>query len=220
MKAAIRKIGAVPHQASRLAAGCVCAGLLLGAGAALAAEPVAWASETASFTPVPLAAADGAVPMSGSVIEISTSNLPRFDNFDGSTRTQQRIDMALLSPGKSAFGVTMGVNGLSPSRFGLNAGANDGLTGVNLGLQWRYIFDNNRRVDIRAWRELGRPNDALAMIQSREAGYGAQVEMQLAGSRSPLVAERGFVGLQLDGGAKIGLRRSAGRPMVYYRTRF
>jgi hypothetical protein len=46
------------------------------------------------------------------------------------------------------------------------------------------------------------------------------VEMQLAGSRSAFVAEHGFVGLQLDGGARITLRRSGGRPMVYYRTRF
>jgi hypothetical protein len=194
--------------------------LLLGAGAAPAAEPAAWVSETASFTPAPLASPDGVAPIGGSVIEISTSNLPRFDNFDGSNRTQQRIDMALLSPGKSAFGVTMGVSGLSPSRYGFNAGATEGLAGVNLGLQWRYVFDNNRRVDITAWREMGRPNDALAMIQSREAGYGARVEMQLSGSRSPLVAERGFVGLQLDGGAKITLRRSGGRPMVYYRNKF
>ena len=221
MKTAVPKAQSKSSRSMRVSSECLCAGLLLAAGTAIAAQPAAWASETASFTPVPLAAAaDGMAPMAGSVIEISSSNLPRFDNFDGSNRTQQRIDMALLSPGKSSFGVTMGVTGLSPSRYGFNAGAAEGLTGVNLGLQYRYVFDNNRRVDITAWREMSRPNDALAMIQSREAGYGARVEMQLAGSRSPLVAERGFVGLQLDGGAKITLRRSGGRPMVYFRNRF
>jgi hypothetical protein len=204
-----------------------CAGVLLAAGSVLAGEPVAaepaaWASGTASYTPAPLAgttAGNGAMAPT-SQIEFSASNLPRFDNFDGSNRTQQRLDMALLSPGRSAFGVTMGVSGLAPSRQGFNAGPSDGLSSVNLGLQYRYVIDTNRRIDITAWREMNRPNDALAMIQSRDAGYGARVEMQLAGSRSPLVAERGFVGVQLDGGARIALRRSGGKPMVYYRSKF
>ena len=199
----------------------LCAGLVLGAGTAVTADPAAdRASETASFTALPVAATGGNAPASGSVLEISASSLPRFDNFDGSNRTQQRIDMALLSPGRSQFGVTMGLSGLSPSRSGFNAGVGDVLPAVNLGLQWRYVLDNNRRVDITAWREVGRPNDALAMIQLQDPGYGARVEMQLAGSRSPLVAERGFVGVRLDGGARITLRRSGGKPMIYYRNQF
>lgn len=218
--AATRAIRATTRHHARHAKACLCAGLLLGAGAVLAAQPADWASETASFTPAPPAATGGAAPATGSLIEISASNLPRFDNFDGSNRTQQRLDMALLSPGRSSFGVTMGVTGLAPSRYGFSAGATEGLSGVNLGLQYRYIFDNNRRIDITAWREMGRPNDALALIQSRDAGYGARVEMQLAGSRSALVADRGFIGVQLDGGARITLRRSGGHPMVYYRNKF
>lgn len=58
------------------------------------------------------------------------------------------------------------------------------------------------------------------MVQLRDAGYGARVEMQLSGSRSSFVADRGFIGVQLDGGARITLRRSGGRPMAYYRTKF
>lgn len=214
-----REVDRLCHRPARLPKACLCAALLIAVGAAMAAEPPDWASSTVRFTPVPLVASGGSMPAVGT-IEISTSNLPRFDNFDGSNRTQQRIDMALLSPGRSAFGVTMGMSGLSPSRYGLNAGSGDALPAVNLGLQWRYIFDNNRRIDITAWREVGRPKDALAMIQSQEAGYGARVEMQLAGSRSPLVAERGFVGVRLDGGARITMRRSGGKPMVYYRNQF
>ena len=217
---------AAPQVGSALAR-CVGAGLLLVASAAGAAEPIAdWASDTAGFTIVPLALTVPGAPGSpgavaaGSQIEISSSSLPRFDNFDGGQRTVQRIDMALLSPGRSSFGVTMGLSSLSPSRYALGGGATDGLPGMNLGLQWRYIMDNNRRVDITAWRDLGRPNDALSMIQSRDAGYGARVEMQLAGSRSPFVADRGFIGVQLDGGARITLRRSGGKPMVYYRNKF
>jgi hypothetical protein len=195
--AALDQVQATHRRPARLAQAVLCAGLLAAAAAAIGAEPAA-----------------------GSTIEISSSSLPRFDNFDGSNRTQQRLDMALLSPGRSSFGVTMGVTGLSPSRGAFTPGADSTAGGVNLGLQYRYVFDNNRRVDITAWREMNRPNDALSMIPSREAGYGARVEMQLAGSRSPLVAERGFIGVQLDGGAKITLKRSGGRPMIYYRNQF
>lgn len=217
--AIVKETAKVPRRPVRLAKGWFCTCLLLGASAVGAAEPADWASETASLTPVPLAAA-GSVPALGSVIEISASNLPRFDSLDGTSRTRQRLDLALLSPGRASFGITMGLRGLAPSRNGFTDGVAASLPGVNLGLQYRYIFDNNRRIDITAWRDLGRPNDALALIQSRDSSYGARVEMQLAGSRSSLVADRGFVGFQLDGGARITLRRSGGKPMVYYRNKF
>jgi hypothetical protein len=155
-----------------------------------------------------------------SVVEISSASLPRFDNFDGTRRAQQRVDLALLSPGRSAFGVTMGVSGLSSSRYGLSGTAPDGGGNVSLGLQWRYTLENNRRVDITAWRDMGRPNDALALVQSGEPAYGARVEMQLSGARSRFVADHGFIGMQLDGGGRITVRRSAGKPMVYYRNNF
>ena len=160
-------------------------------------------------------AAGGITP----VIEMSTSSLPRFDAADGSQRTQ-RVDMALLSPGRSAFGLTMGIAAPSASRYGFTGAGPDASGSVNLGLQWRYTLENNRRVDITAWHDVGRPSDALAMIQSREAAYGARVEMQLSGPRSRLVADHGFIGMQLDGGGRITVRRSAGKPMVYYRNNF
>ncbi len=180
-------------------------GMFLCAGAAFAGESAVSASE---------------IPTSAAVFEISSATLLRFDNFDGSHRAQQRVDMALLSRGRSAFGVTLGVTGLSPSRNGLAGAAPDATGNVNLGLQWRYMLDNNRRIDITAWRDLGYGNDAFALAQSRDAGYGARVEMQLADRRSRLVADHGFIGVQLDGGGRIALRRSAGKPMVYYRNSF
>lgn len=220
-KAVVRKIRIAVAPGPTAWAQSFAACLLLAAGAAGAAEPIAdWASDTASFTLAPLALKATGAAAVGSQIEISSSNLPRFDNFDGGQRTVQRVDMALLSPGRSSFGVTMGLSSLSPSRYALGSGAADGLPAVNLGLQWRYVMADNRRVDITAWRDLGRPNDALSMIQSRDAGYGARVEMQLSGSRSSFVADRGFIGVQLDGGARITLRRSGGKPMVYYRNKF
>ena len=58
------------------------------ASAVSAAEPIAdWTSDTASFTSVPLTlTASGSIGAvaAGSQIEISSSSLPRFDNFDGS----------------------------------------------------------------------------------------------------------------------------------------
>lgn len=201
---------------------CAVVGWLLACAGAIAAEPVDWASESTGFAPGAFAGMPTGNVRAGSQIEISASRLPRFDNFDGTNRTQQRIDLALLSPGSSSFGVTLGLSSLSPaaSRYGFSA-TPEGLPGVNLGLQWRYILDGNRRIDITAWRDLGRPNDALSLVQSHDGGYGARVEMQLNGSRSsPFVADNGFIGLQLDSGARISLRRSAGKPMVYYRTKF
>ena len=167
------------------------------------------------------AAAAGAQQAAGSVIEISTSNRPRFDSADGSSRTQQRVAMALLSPGRSAFGVTMGLSTqLASTTPGFAPARQDGPTGVNLGLQWRYVLDKNRRVDITAWRDIGRPSDALAMVQSRDTAYGARVELELALANHNFVTDRGFVGMQLDSGARITLHRSGGKPMVYYRNQF
>ena len=198
------------------------AGLLLGTSAAFAADPSDWTSDTTSLSTAPLAQFSGraATTPSASVIEISASRLPRFDSFDGAARIQQRVDMALLSPGRSAFGVTMGVTGLSPARYGLAGAAPDAAGNVNLGLQWRYVLENNRRIDITAWRDISRPSDALSLAQARDPGYGARVEMQLAGASSRFVADHGFVGMQLDGGGRIALKRSGGKPLIYYRNKF
>lgn len=198
-KMAERRGGRIPAAAWLVAA------MLAPAGGALAGEPAISTSDN---------------PSAGAVFETSSATLPRFDNFDGSRRPQQRLDMALLSPGRSAVGVTLGITGLAPTRYGFSGVAPDTTAGVTLGLQWRYTLDNNRRIDVTAWRDLGLANDALALAQSRDTAYGARVEMQLFDRRSRLVAEHGFLGMQLDGGARIGLRRNAGKPMVYYRSNF
>ena len=217
-KADARQLNTRPVRTSRAWQFCLLAGVVLGAAVASAAEGT-WTSESAALQAESGEAA-GALAPSASIFEISSSSLPHFDNFDGGNRTQQRIDMALLSPGRSAFGVTLGMTSLAASRYGFTGAGPAGLSGVSLGLQWRYLIDSGHRLDITAWRELGRPNDALALVQSRDAGYGARVEMQLSGSRRTLVADRGFLGVQLDSGARIALKRSAGKPMVYYRNSF
>lgn len=217
-KADARQLNTRPVRTSLALQFCLLTGMVLSAAVASAADGT-WTSESAALQAESGAAAGASTP-SASILEISSSSLPRFDNFDGGNRTQQRIDIALLSPGRSAFGVTLGMTSLAVSRYGFTGAGPEGPSGVSLGLQWRYLIDSGRRLDITAWRELGRPGDALALVQSRDAGYGARVEMQLSGSRRTLVADRGFLGVQLDSGARIALKRSAGKPMVYYRNSF
>ena len=88
-------------------------------------------------------------------------------------------------------------------------------------MHWRYTLDGNYRLDVSAWRRV-LPPDALTLVELREPSYGARVEMQLGGGapRSGFVADRGFLGFQLESGARVTLRRSGGKPMVYYRSKF
>jgi hypothetical protein len=101
--------------------------------------------------------------------------------------------------------------------------ANQGphINSFDLGLHWRYTSFGNQRFDVSAWRRMN-PVDAAGLIENRESSYGARVEMHLdSAPRSGLVAERGFLGLQLESGARITLRKGGGgKPMVYYRSTF
>ena len=38
--------------------------------------------------------------------------------------------------------------------------------------------------------------------------------------QSGFVAQRGFIGFQLESGSRITVRRSDGKPMLYYRSNF
>jgi hypothetical protein len=92
---------------------------------------------------------------------------------------------------------------------------------LDVGLHWRYTMDTNYRIDVTAWRRAVAA-DAVSLIHLRDPGYGARVEMRIG--RAPIgtgfVAERGFIGFQFESGARITLRRSGGKPMLYYRTKF
>ncbi|MES2786173.1 MAG: hypothetical protein V4684_11985 [Pseudomonadota bacterium] len=152
-------------------------------------------------------------------LEVSTTSLPRFENIDGATRSS-RIDMSLMPAGRSGFGVAVGVNGTDSPGFAPTGVSGSAPSSVDLGVKWRYTTESNNQVDIGAWRRIEQPN-ALNMIHSREPLYGARVEMRIQpGIQRGLVADKGFLGMQLESGARIGLRRSGGKPMVYYRTKF
>ena len=95
-----------------------------------------------------------------------------------------------------------------------------GAAGEDLGLQWRQPVGSDRTVDILAWRRAApRERDTLSMIQDREPTFGARVEMRITSRRS-FATELKAIGLQLDNGAKIMLRRKDGNPTLYYRQQF
>ena len=171
-------------------------------------DPSAWAQEDASST---TAMAQLLVP------EVSVTSLPRFEP-DSATRTS-RVDVTWLPPRRSALGLTLGLSSID----GIVVPANLGSTGqsMDVALHWRYTRDTNHRIDVTAWRRMT-PVDAASLIHLHEPSYGARVEMRLgrAPTQPGFVAERGFVGFQLESGARISVRRSGGKPMLYYRTKF
>lgn len=198
-------------------------GVTLARGAAAIAALLAAAHVQAALTDasatlgdaIVVAAADTPRPQ----FEVSASTLPRFDNIDANTQTN-RIDMRLLSAGRAGVGVALGMNNAA----GALTGPISTLTparSVDLGIHWRQTFDSNYRFDVTAYRKM--PNaDAMSLIESREPTYGARVEMSLgsARERKGFVADRGFLGFQLEGGARLAVKRKNGGPMLYYRNQF
>lgn len=156
----------------------------------------------------------------GPQLEVSATSLPRFENIDGSNRAS-RIDMTWLPPRRTALGLSLGMGTVDSAPLPAFGPRNGSPTSLDLGLHWRHTLDGNYRIDVTAWRRL-MPPDALTLVQTREPSYGARVEMSFGRGvpKSGLVAERGFVGLQLESGARVTLRRSGGKPMIYYRTKF
>lgn len=96
-----------------------------------------------------------------------------------------------------------------------------GAVPLDLGLRWRQPLASDQHVDVTTWQRVSSPADALTLVRSRETVYGARVEMKLAGgNRAASKADNGFLGLQLDSGSRIMLRRKDGNPTLYYRSRF
>jgi hypothetical protein len=152
-------------------------------------------------------------------LEVSSSTLPRFDGVDSAMRSS-RVDLALMPQRRSGIGLAFGVG--SPS--GANRALGPGYAGapfVDLGVHWRYTLDSNYRFDVTAYRRM--PNsDAISLIESRDPTYGARVELKLGSiARSNgFVASKGFLGFQLESGARVTVKRSGGVPMLYYRNTF
>lgn len=151
-------------------------------------------------------------------LQVQTSTLPRFDAQDSGFQAP-RVDLSLtpLTASGSGLGAVVGL--ASPSSLG--APGLQPRTSVDLGLRWTQRLQSQHRIDITAWRRMNTPDDAYSLVQMRQPVYGARVEMNLSGGRkSGLLFDTGFIGMQLEGGARITVKRKDGRPMVYYRTTF
>ena len=91
---------------------------------------------------------------------------------------------------------------------------------VDVGLQWRQPLSSQRYVDITAWRRVSPAPDALSLIQQQDTVYGARVEMKLSSPSLKRFLSDKFIGMQLDSGARIGVKRTNGNPTIYYRNQF
>lgn len=152
-------------------------------------------------------------------IEVNTSTLPRIDPQDNGFKGP-RVDMT-LAPEKQGLGVVLGMGGFG-ARVGVQptALAAPGPS-MDLGLRWRQLVQS-KQVDVTAWRRMSNDADAYTLIQqSQQPVYGARVEMKLDGGRkSGFTAASNFLGFQMESGARITVKRSDGRPMLYYRQSF
>jgi hypothetical protein len=181
------------------------------------AEPANAQVEISQLDPALLAPRAEQVPR----LEISASTLPRLDGQDGGFGAP-RVDLMLLPPRRSAMGLAVGVSGIFAPPSVIGAGlAPTTQPALDLGLHWRHTLGGNQRIDIAAWRRMVPQPDAYTLAQERQPTYGARVELNLNSQhKSGLVADRGFIGLQLQGGGRFTVKRKDGRPMIYYRTRF
>jgi hypothetical protein len=133
--------------------------------------------------------------------------------------TPVRVDITLLPDRPSALGLAAGITSL-PMPLG-GGQATVASPSLDLGVHWRQQLANNQRIDITAWRRMTQPTDAISMIEQRQtASYGARVEMKLSGSGKGFVADKGFIGLQMEGGGRLMLRKKDGKPTLYYRVKF
>lgn len=153
-------------------------------------------------------------PNPASRFELSASSIPNFDSGEAARST--RLDMIWLPPRRPSVGLALGLtsnDGMGFRPFGTSAAP-----AVDLGVHWRY--DDLYRIDVSAWRRMP-TQDAPALNQDRQSSYGARLEMQMnKSSARSFRIDHGFLGMQLEGGARIGVRRSGGHPMLYYRTSF
>jgi hypothetical protein len=179
---------------------------------AVLALPAAWAQDSASSGVLNEARKES--PMR---LEVRTSTLPRIEALDGFQAP--RVDLALLPGNSTGIGPVLGMS--TPRGDGQAFGLNPPRSSVDLGVRLSHRLESQRQIDVTAWRRMNTDDDAFTQVQMRQPVYGARVEMNLsAAKRSGFAAERGFIGLQLESGARITLKRKDGRPMVYYRTAF
>jgi hypothetical protein len=161
-----------------------------------------------------------ALALSEPRLEVNTATLPRFDTVDGALHSS-RMDITLLPHRSSGVGFAFGVSSLSGGNTPV-APWSSGMPSMDFGVHWRVMLDSSYRFDVTAYRRVQNA-DAISLIESRDPEYGARVELGLGsmqGRSKGFVANRGFVGFQLESGARVTIRRKSGGPMLYYRNAF
>lgn len=168
--------------------------------------------------PAPNARVD--FPAGAGRVEVQTSTLPRLEAQDGGFQAP-RLDVSLLPTRRSyGFSPVLGVGGIGPQRPPL-PGLAAPRASFDLGLRWTQRLAGRQRVDITAWRRMNNEEDAYMLAQMQQPVYGARVELNLSPVRKTGFAlDHGFIGLQLESGARISIKRKDGHPMFYYRTTF
>ena len=192
-----------------------CSAVLL--AVCVASPAVAWAADPGQASAEVLVA-EARVDQPAVRMQVRTSTLPRLDAQDSGFQAP-RVDLSLTPSNSSGLGAVVGVSGFTPGaqQPGLQAQR----PSVDLGLRWSHTLQSQRQIDVMAWRRMNTPDDAYSLIQQTQPVYGARVEMNLArASRSGFALDRGFIGMQLESGARITVKRSNGRPMIYYRNTF
>jgi hypothetical protein len=153
-------------------------------------------------------------------LEVNTATLPRFDSVDGALHSS-RMDVTMLPHRNSGVGFAFGVSSLSGTNTPV-APWSPGMPSMDFGVHWRVMLDSSYRFDVTAYRRVQNA-DAISLIESHDPEYGARVELGLGsiqGRSKGFVANRGFVGFQLESGARVTIKRKSGGPMLYYRNDF
>jgi hypothetical protein len=151
-------------------------------------------------------------------MQVQTSALPRLDAQDAGFQAP-RVDVSLFPSPRTGLGAMLGLSLPRAAGPGLQPPAPGG---VDLGLRWTHRLLGQQQIDVMAWRRMNAEHDAYTMTLLRDPTvYAARVELNLTPVRKMgLAADRGFLGLQLQSGARISIKRKNGGPMVYYRTSF
>jgi hypothetical protein len=149
-------------------------------------------------------------------LEVQTSTLPRLEAQDSGFQAP-RIDLSLFPTAGSKFGAVVGVSGFNNGLPQLGLAPTH--PSVDVGVRWSQRVQS-RQIDITAWRRMTNDEDAYTLTQMNQPVYGARVELNLSPSKGPLSFSGGFIGMQLQSGARISIKRKDGGPMIYYRTSF
>ena len=185
---------------------------------ACAVCPAAWAQD-AGFKPGESLVAQAQAEQPQMRVQVQTSTLPRLEARDSGFQAP-RVDVSLFPANHpSGLGAVVGMSGFSALQQ-QPIGLQPQRPSFDLGLRFSHKLQS-QQVDITAWRRMNADDDVYSLVQARQPLYGARFEMALSAARKPgLAADLGFIGVQLQGGARISIKRKNGGPMLYYRTTF